>query len=75
MGHSAYTKGMHRISLKVEKQRTLQVSKVDGYLLTRLEAFLIDRKATGVAEGTLILLPPKNQAVFGLVRCPGHQAD
>ena len=66
---------MQRMSLKVEKQRTLQVSKVDGYLLTRLEAFLIDRKATGVAEGTLMLLPPKNQAVFGLVRCPGHQAD
>ena len=41
------------MSLKVETQRTLQVSSVDDYLLTWLEAFLIDRKAAGVAEGTL----------------------
>jgi len=39
--------------LKSETQRTLQVSNVDDYLLTWLEAFLIDRKAAGVAEGTL----------------------
>jgi site-specific recombinase XerD len=39
--------------LKVETQRTLQVSNVDDYLLTWLEAFLIDRKAAGVATGTL----------------------
>ncbi|MGD0856582.1 MAG: tyrosine-type recombinase/integrase [Dehalococcoidia bacterium] len=38
---------------KIETQRTLQVSNVDDYLLNWLEAFLIDRKATGVAEGTL----------------------
>jgi site-specific recombinase XerD len=38
---------------KSETQRTLQVSTVDDYLLNWLEAFLIDRKATGVAEGTL----------------------
>jgi integrase len=41
------------MSIKVETQRTLQVSNVDDYLLTWLEAFLIDRKAAGVAEGTL----------------------
>ena len=41
------------MSLKVETQRTLQVSSVDDYLLTWLEAFLIDRKAAGVAAGTL----------------------
>jgi site-specific recombinase XerD len=41
------------MSFKVETQRTLQVSNVDDYLLNWLEAFLIDRKATGVAEGTL----------------------
>jgi site-specific recombinase XerD len=41
------------MSLKVEKQRTLQVSNVDDYLLNWLEAFLIDRKASGVADGTL----------------------
>ena len=39
--------------LKPETQRTLQVSTVDDYLLNWLEAFLIDRKASGVAEGTL----------------------
>jgi site-specific recombinase XerD len=36
-----------------ETQRTLQVSTVDDYLLNWLEAFLIDRKASGVADGTL----------------------
>ncbi len=41
------------MSLIVETQRTLQVSTVDDYLLTWLEAFLIDRKAAGVASGTL----------------------
>ena len=39
--------------LKPETQRTLQVSTVDDYLLNWLEAFLIDRKASGVAEGKL----------------------
>jgi len=38
---------------KVEAQRTLQNSNVDDYLLNWLEAFLIDRKAAEVAEGTL----------------------
>jgi len=38
---------------KSETQRTLQVSNVDDYLLTWLEAFLIDRKSSGVALGTL----------------------
>ena len=41
------------MSIKFEKQRTLQVSTVDDYLLSWLEAFLIDRKARGVANGTL----------------------
>ena len=41
------------MSLKIETLRTLQASNVDDYLLTWLEAFLIDRKASGVAEGTL----------------------
>ena len=38
---------------KIETPRTIQVSTVDDYLLTWLEAFLIDRKAAGVATGTL----------------------
>jgi site-specific recombinase XerD len=38
---------------KSETQRTLQVSNVDDYLLNWLEAFLIDRKASGVADGSL----------------------
>ncbi len=41
------------MSLITETQRTLSVSNVDDYLLTWLEAFLIDRKASGVATGTL----------------------
>ena len=39
--------------LRPDTQRTLQISTVDDYLLTWLEAFLIDRKAAGVAPGTL----------------------
>jgi len=41
------------MSLITETQRTLSVSNVDDYLLNWLEAFLIDRKAEGVADGTL----------------------
>jgi hypothetical protein len=39
--------------LITEAQRTLQNSIVDDYLLTCMEAFLIDRKAAGLADGTL----------------------
>src|SRR5450759_5982576 len=39
--------------LRPDTTRTLQVSNVDDYLLNWLEAFLIDRKAAGVAQGTL----------------------
>ena len=38
---------------QIETQGTLTNSLVDDYLLTWLEAFLIDRKARGLAEGTL----------------------
>jgi integrase/recombinase XerD len=41
------------MSLIVETQRTLQVSSIDDYLLNWVEAFLIDRKAAGVTDGTL----------------------
>lgn len=41
------------MSLIVETQRTLQVSKVSDYLFNWLEAFLIDRKASGVTNATL----------------------
>ncbi len=41
------------MSFKIETPRTIQVSTVDDYLLTWLEAFLIDRKAAEVATGTL----------------------
>jgi site-specific recombinase XerD len=36
-----------------ETQRTTKFSGVDDYLLTWLEAFLIDRKSAGLAEGSL----------------------
>jgi hypothetical protein len=52
--------------LKPETQRTLQVSTVDDYLLNWLEAFLIDRKASGVAED-ITLLPSKDQAICRLL--------
>lgn len=38
---------------QTETQRTLYNSNVDDYLLTWMEAFLIDRQAVGVADGTL----------------------
>jgi len=38
---------------KFDTPRTLQVSTVDDYLLTWLDAFLIDRKAAGLADGSL----------------------
>jgi len=41
------------LSLKAETQRTSINSFVDDYLLTWVEAFLIKRKAQGVASGTL----------------------
>ncbi|HTX90678.1 MAG TPA: phage integrase SAM-like domain-containing protein, partial [Anaerolineales bacterium] len=41
------------MSLKTETQRTIKFSSVDDYLLTWLEAFLIDRKSAGLAEGSL----------------------
>ena len=39
--------------LRTDNPRTIQLSGVDDYLLNWLEAFLIDRKASGVADGTL----------------------
>ena len=36
-----------------EVQGTISKTLVDDYLLTWLEAFIIDRKAQGVSEGTL----------------------
>jgi len=41
------------MSENIETRRTSQISIVDDYLLTWMEAFLIDRKASGVVEGTL----------------------
>lgn len=38
---------------QTETQRTRAESIVDDYLLTWVEAFLIDRKARGLSEGTL----------------------
>ncbi len=39
-----------------EEQGTLLKTIVNDYLLTWLEAFMIDRKAQGVSEGTLHFL-------------------
>jgi integrase/recombinase XerD len=41
------------MSIIAETQGIIDISVVDDYLLTWMEAFLIDRKAAGVAKGTL----------------------
>jgi site-specific recombinase XerD len=41
------------MSFITETQGTTNISVADDYLITWLEAFLIDRKAAGVANGTL----------------------
>ena len=41
------------MSINTETQRTHQISLVDDYLGTWVEAFLVDRKAAGLATGTL----------------------
>jgi hypothetical protein len=46
-------KGVCRMSLTTETRRTIFLSRVDDYLLNWLEAFLIDRKAGGFADGSL----------------------
>lgn len=43
----------------VKNQRTIKPLVDETYLFTWLEAFLIDRKATGWAEGTISLYPRK----------------
>jgi len=45
--------------LKADIQRTLIDSPVDEYILTWVEAFLIDRKARGCAKGTLVFYQQK----------------
>jgi hypothetical protein len=45
------------MSLTIETQTTLTESLIDDHLLTWVEAFLIDRIARGVAEGTLKFYP------------------
>ncbi|MBE9474736.1 MAG: hypothetical protein IMY85_07570 [Chloroflexi bacterium] len=37
----------------IETQGTLTYSLIDDYLLTWIEAFLIDRKPRGLADGSL----------------------
>jgi len=45
--------------LKADIQRTLIDSPVEEYILTWVEAFLIDRKARGCAKGTLVFYQQK----------------
>ena len=47
------------MSLTTQTHRTLSISKVAEYILTWIEAFLIDRKARGVAKGKLTLYSQK----------------
>jgi site-specific recombinase XerD len=39
--------------LKTDNPRTVYLSKVNDYLISWLEAFLIDRKSAGLADGSL----------------------
>lgn len=41
------------MSINAETQGTIKISLVDDFLLTWMEAFLIDRKAAGVTDGTM----------------------
>jgi integrase/recombinase XerD len=61
------------MSTKIETQRTLQVSIVDDYLLNWLEAFLIDRKSEGVAEGTMRFYQQKIKLFSDY--CEGHAVN
>jgi hypothetical protein len=53
MGALGTPKGVCLMFLKTDNPRTVYVSKVDDYLVSWLEAFLMDRKAEGIADGTL----------------------
>jgi hypothetical protein len=41
------------VFIQIETQGTITNSVVEDYLLTWMEAFLIDRKVRGLADGTL----------------------
>jgi hypothetical protein len=53
MGALGTPKGVCFMFLKTDNPRTVYLSKVDDYLVSWLEAFLIDRKSAGLAEGSL----------------------
>jgi site-specific recombinase XerD len=53
MGALGTPKGVCLMFLKTDNPRTVYLSKVDYYLVSWLEAFLIDRKSAGLADGSL----------------------
>jgi hypothetical protein len=42
--------------LKTDNPRTVYLPKVNDYLFSWFEAFLIDRKSSGLADGSFIFL-------------------
>jgi len=50
---------------ETDTQGTIVKTLVDDYLLTWLEAFMIDRKAQGVSEGTLHFYTVKFKSFIG----------
>jgi integrase/recombinase XerD len=52
-GNSAHRKACAVVFNQIETQGTITKTLVDDYLYTWIEAFLIDRKTRGLAEGTL----------------------
>jgi hypothetical protein len=52
-GHSVHRKECAVVFSQIQTQGSLTNSLVDEYLLLWIEEFLIDRKARGLAEGTL----------------------
>ncbi len=53
LGHSAHKKECAVVFKQIETQGTITNSLIDDYLLTWIEAFLIDRKVQNLSEGTL----------------------
>jgi len=49
-----HTKGVCFMFLNPHTQRTILKTNVDDYLETWMKAFLMDRKAKGVAKGTMM---------------------
>jgi hypothetical protein len=53
MGALGTLKGVCQIFFKTNNSQTVYLSKVNDYLVSWLEAFMIDRKSAGLVDGSL----------------------